>query len=468
MSKQFYITTPIYYVNAKPHIGHAYTTLGADVISRWHKLQGEDAYFLTGTDEHGAKVAEAADVAKKEPQVFTDEIAETFESAWKNLNIQNTDFIRTTEERHKKGVAKFLEELKDKGVLYEGEYTGLYCTGCESFITEKELIDGKCPHHNKVPEKVTEKNWFFKLSDYLEEIKKKVETDEIKIQPDFAKKEVLGLLKQGLEDFSVTRENVDWGIKLPWDDNQTIYVWVEALQNYITASDYNGEKAPWPADVHLIGKDIIKFHCVYWPAMLLAAGLDLPKELFVHGFFTIDGEKMSKSLGNVIDPNDLVKDYGVDGARYLILSQFPFGQDGDVKAEKFTEQYNSALANGIGNVVFRVSNLLEKDSIKIDIKQGSDKDLKDRVSKAFEKHALHEVLNILWSELTVVDETLEKEKPWELDDVEEKKKILEPLAQKILNVADLLQPFLPESSKQIIEQFGSKSIKKGKPLFPRK
>ena len=468
MSKQFYITTPIYYVNAKPHIGHAYTTAAADVISRWHKLQGNETYFLTGTDEHGAKVSQAAQEAGKEPQAFTDEIAKEFESAWKNLNIENTDFIRTTSDRHKKGVAKFLGELKEKGVLYEGEYKGLYCTGCESFVIERELVDGKCPHHNKAPEQVTEKNWFFKLSEYISKVRELVESDTIKISPDFAKKEVLGLLKQGLDDFSVTRENVEWGIKLPWDESQTIYVWVEALQNYISASDYNGEKAKWPADVHLIGKDIIKFHCVYWPAMLIAAGLELPKEIFVHGFFTIDGEKMSKSLGNVIDPNDLVKQYGIDGARYLILSQFPFGQDGDVKAEKFSEQYNTALANGIGNVVSRVSNLLEIDSISVDIKQGSDKKLKDKVKKAFEKHELHEVLSILWAELTIIDETLEKEKPWELDNVEKKKQILEPLAQNILNVADLLQPFLPESSSEIIKQFSSKSIKKGKPLFPRK
>ena len=467
MSK-FYITTPIYYVNAKPHIGHAYTTLVADVISRYQKSQGSDVFFLTGTDEHGAKVQESAEAVDKDPQEFVDEIANEFQDSWKNLNIEYSDFIRTTEKRHKEKVQNFLEDLKAKDVLYEGEYKGLYCTGCENFITEKELEDGKCPHHKKEPEELIEKNWFFKLSDYTKQIKELIEQDKLKIHPEFAKKETLGLLEQGLDDFSISREKVDWGVKLPWDESQTVYVWVDALLNYITARDYPNLKDNWPADLQLIGKDILKFHAIFWPAMLLAAGLDTPKELFIHGYFTIDGQKMSKSLGNVIDPNDLVKEYGVDGARYLILSQFPFGQDGDVKAEKFDEQYNTALANGIGNVVSRVSNLLEKDSISIKIKQGSDKKLKDKIKNAMLNYKLNEVFSILWAELSFVDEALEKQKPWELDDVKKKKEILEPLSQKILNVADLLQPFLPETSDKIIKQFTDKEIKKGEPLFPRK
>ena len=352
--------------------------------------------------------------------------------------------------------------------MYEGEYKGLYCTGCENFITEKELEHGKCPYHKKEPEEVAETNWFFRLSDYIEKIKQLIESDKIKIQPEFAKKEALGLLAQGLEDFSISREKVDWGVKLPWDESQTVYVWVDALLNYLTARDYPDLEGKWPADLQLVGKDILKFHAIYWPAMLLAAGLDVPKELFIHGYFTIDGQKMSKSLGNVIDPNDLVKEFGADGARYLILSQFPFGQDGDVKAEKFVEQYNTALANGIGNTVSRISNLLEKDSISIDIKRSSDAKLNDKIKKAMKNCQLGVVLGVLWKELSVVDKALETQKPWKLSDIKKKKQILEPLSQKILDIADLLQPFLPETAKKIIKQFEAKRIKKQELLFPRK
>ncbi|MFH2104698.1 MAG: class I tRNA ligase family protein [Parcubacteria group bacterium] len=325
---KFYITTPIYYVNDKPHIGHAYTTVAADVLARYHRLRGDDVHFLTGNDEHGDKVARSAEEAGQEPQAFCDEMSAKYQLTWDRLNIGYDDYIRTTEPRHKEAVQDFLTVLKDKGAIYEGTYEGLYCTGCEKFLTDKELVDGECPDHKKAPEKLSEKNYFFKLGDYLNEVKRQIEKDEIKVDPENIKREVLGLFKQDLQDFSVSRESVKWGIELPFDKSQKTYVWVEALQNYITAIGYKDDqkkfKRYWPADVHLMAKDIIKFHAIFWPAMLLAADLPVPKQIFAHGFFTIDGQKMSKTIGNVIDPNDLVDEYGADATRYLILSQFWF------------------------------------------------------------------------------------------------------------------------------------------------
>lgn len=300
---KFYITTPIYYVNSEPHIGHAYTTVAADVLARYNRMIGKDTYFLTGADEHGEKIAISAKESGKDVKTFVDEISAKYQLVWDSLNISNDIFYRTTSDKHKKGVVKFMEVLNDTGVLYKDKYEGLYCTGCEKFITKKELVGGKCPDHNKVPQNIVEENYFFKLTDYLDKIKKLIEKDELKIYPESAKKETLGLFKQNLKDISVTRENVEWGIKLPFDKSQTIYVWVEALQNYITAHGYDSIKKDhekyWPADVHIVGKDILKFHAIYWPAMLLAAGEKLPAAIFAHGYFTVDGQKMSGTIGNV-------------------------------------------------------------------------------------------------------------------------------------------------------------------------
>ncbi|MBU1074666.1 class I tRNA ligase family protein, partial [Patescibacteria group bacterium] len=305
-----FITTPIYYVNDKPHIGHAYTTVAADILARWHKQKGDEVFFLTGTDEHGAKVAESAKLANKSPQQLCDKNSKLFKEAFDNLNLSYDYFIRTTDQRHEKSVAKFMQKLYDQGDIYEGTYEGLYCTGCENFLTEKELVDGKCPDHLKEPEKISEKNYFFKLTKYLSKVQTLIEKDEIKILPEDKKKEALGLFKQGLEDFSVSRENVKWGIPLPFDKSQVTYVWVEALQNYISAIGYGDDRREfekwWQNPLHIMAKDILKFHCIYWPALLLAAGEEPPKQMFLHGFFSINGQKMSKSIGNVIDPNDLV------------------------------------------------------------------------------------------------------------------------------------------------------------------
>ena len=370
MPNPFYVTTPIYYVNDRPHIGHAYTTVAADFLTRFHALAGREAFFLTGTDEHGSKVAEAAQAAGLSEIDFCDRTVDHFKKAWESLLINYSYFIRTTSDRHKKAVWKILDAMRqaktDDGqdAVYSDYYEGLYCTGCEKFMTDKDLVDGICPLHDRKAELIKEKNYFFRLSAYLPEIKRRIKSNEFLILPEERRREVLGLIDQDIGDFSLSREKVKWGIPLSFDDSQLAYVWVDALTNYITAIGYaddqesfdkwwNGSEA-----VHLMAKDILKFHCLYWPAMLLAAGVKIPDTVFLHGFFTVDGEKMSKSLGKKIDPLDMVKEFGADATRYLLLTQFPFGIDGDIQVDRFAKQYNSDLANDLGNFVSRVVKLI--------------------------------------------------------------------------------------------------------------
>jgi len=469
------ITTPIYYVNDKPHIGHAYTTLAADVLTRFFRIQGKEVFFLTGTDEHGAKVAEAAEKARKNPQEICDENSEFFKLAWEKLGIKYNYFIRTTEKIHEKTVIEFLKELKEKNVVYEKEYEGLYCVACEKFLTEKDLINGLCPDHKTEPKKITEKNYFFKLNNYLDKVEELIVKNKLNIGPENAKKEVLGLLKQGLDDFSISRqkERVKWGIDLPFDDNQTVYVWVDALLNYYTGDGTKEFDEYWEKGkvIHFLGKDILKFHAIFWPAILLAAGKKLPDREFIHGFFTINGQKISKTLGNIIDPVKIVNKFGSDAVRYILLSQFPFGQDGDVKEEKFIEKYNSDLANGLGNLVARVLTLAIKNNTERKGKANKEivektKETRKNYEKLMGEFKLYEVLEEIWKLISFCDEYIEKNKPWELakTDRDKLEQVLSNLLYCISEIADLIAPFLPETSEKIKEQ-----IKTGKSeiLFPR-
>jgi len=467
---KFYITTPIYYVNDKPHIGHAYATVSADVLARYHRFLGNEVHFLTGTDEHGSKVAESAAKAGVSPQEFCDINSGHYQMAWDQLDISNNDFIRTTEERHKIGVTFILNRLKEVGAIYESEYEGLYCTGCEKFMTEKDLVDGCCPDHKQKPQIVREKNYFFKLSNYLPQVERLIDEGKIKIYPENRRKEVLGLFKQELNDFSVSREHVKWGIPVPFDNTQVTYVWVDALSNYITALGYgqaddSNYKKFWPADLHVIGKDILKFHCVYWPAMLIAADIEVPKNIFITGYFTIDGQKMSKTIGNIIDPNELVGQFGSDPTRYLLLSQFPFGADGDIKAENFVLQYNSDLANGIGNLVSRVTAMAEKYfngavPEKDDELKKNAEEIWHGYQAGLDNFQVDKAIETIRKLVSLADGYIDKNKPWELAKTDQARlaKVIYNLLELIRHLGLLVYPIMPETALKILTTVGKEDF----------
>lgn len=469
MGNKFYLTTPIYYVNDKPHLGHAYTSIAADVLARFYRRSGRGVFFLTGTDEHGVKVARAAKRAGEPSQVFADKIAKDFEKLTPLLNLTNDQFIRTTNPKHEKIVQEFLQELFDKDYFYKKSYEGLYCVGCEEFKTEKDLVDGKCPVHNCAPEPHKEENWFFKLSAFEGKISKLIESDELKIEPATRKNEVLGRLKEGLEDISISRKSVDWGIKLPWDEEQTVYVWVDALLNYYSAVRIFDKKGLWPPDLHLMAREIMWFHGVIWPALLLAAGEDLPKRIFVHGYFTLDGKKMSKTLGNVVDPNDLVKKYGTDAVRYYLLRDFPFGEDGDVSLERLKERYRSDLAAGLGNLVQRVFSMVKKYELKTQGLEpgGLDENKIKAVESDIERLSFQSALAQIWQLINTLNKDIAKTEPWVLER-EGKKAELESFLtncfQQILALAALVKPFLPQTADEIKKQAETLELK---PIFPK-
>jgi methionyl-tRNA synthetase len=467
MKDKFYITTSIAYTNSVPHVGFALELVQADVIARYQRILGEEVFFLTGTDEHGSKIVKAAEKAGKNVVDFTDEISFRFKDLTKVLNISNDDFIRTTDQkRHWPTVQAIWSKLAEQGDIYKKKYKGLYCVGCEAFVKEKDLVDGKCSIHHQKPEGVEEENYFFKLSKYADDVKSFLEKEELRIYPPSRKNEILSFIEQGVEDMSCSRskDNLKWGIPVPGNEGQIIYIWFEALINYLSALESSNKTDFWPADVHCIGKDIFRFHCLLWPAILIALGKEIPKSLFVHGYITSNGEKMSKSLGNVVDPFELVKKYGVDSVRYYLLREFSPTEDGDFTFEKFEDRYNSDLAKGLGNLVSRVLKLLEKVEIT---KLGSklDSNIEEtRVSceKSLLGFKFNEALASIWSLISVCDRYIETVKPWE--DTENKKEEIGSLIKVIGEIEELLRPFLPDTAERIKEQLKNK---KAEALFPR-
>jgi len=468
--EKLYITTSIAYTNAPPHLGFALELVQADVLARYYRALGNKVFFLTGTDEHGQKIVKAANEAGKTPKEFTDELSKKFKELKEPLNISNDDFIRTTDQkRHWPVVEKIWLKLKENKDIYKKKYKGLYCIGCEAFITQKDLFDGKCKIHQKEPEKIEEENYFFKLSKYSKKIGETIEKNKVKIIPEGRKNEMLSFIKQGLEDVSFSRPSKDlkWGIPVPDDKNQIIYVWADALINYISALGYpdNNFKEYWPVDIHFLGKDILRFHATIWLGILLSLKLSLPKNIFVHGFLTSDGQKMSKSLGNVIDPFELVKKYGTDPVRYFLLREVTPTEDGDFTYEKFEQRYNSDLAKGLGNLVARVITLADKYDISSNFKankqtQKEIDNAQKKYQKALKEFKFNEALMAIWELIGLCDKYIEREKPWE----GKKEEVVKNLLAAIKEIAELLKPFLPQTSEEVVKQLKNK---KNRALFPR-
>lgn len=461
MDKKYYVTTAIDYTNDVIHIGHAYQKLLADVLARYHRQIGDKTYFLTGTDEHGQKVERSAKEKGIEPKVFVDKIANEDKKQWDNLNISYSRFMRTTDEDHIKFSREFYLKAKANGDIYKAKYEGFYCEGCESFKEDSELVDEKCEFHpTKEVQKIAEENYFFALSKYqkflLEHIKKNPEF----IWPDSKRNEIVSFIKSGLKDFSISRQNVTWGIPVPDDSTHTIYVWFDALINYLT---YGDKEKCWPADIHVLGKDNQRFHAIYWPAMLKSAGYELPKTILVHDFISLDGQKVSKSLGNVILPSELVDKFGVDGVRYYFLRFGPLTNDIDITLEKMMHVYNSDLANGLGNLVSRVAKLCEKSEFKFKSKETK---LYPEVTNAIEEFRFDNALKFIWEKVTKVDQEINRTEPWKLEG-KGLQNALQNYLNEIAEIALNLKPFLPETTEKIAKVFGGIQIKMIEPLFPR-
>ncbi len=470
VKNKFYITTPIYYANAEPHIGSAYTTIAADILARWNKLQGNKIFFLTGTDEHGQKIQETAEKKSLQPQQFVDKIANKYKEIFKLLNISNDFFIRTTNKQHEKQVKKILQQLYDKKFIYKGKYESYYCVGCEQYLTKSDLVDGKCPLHNREPELRKEEAYLFKLSKFQKKLAELIKTEKYEILPKKRRKEILTFIEQGLQDISISRlkKKVYWGIELPFDKKHTCFVWVDAFWNYITGLKINNKfKEFWPPDVQLMAKDIFRVHATIWPALLLALNYKLPKTLFIHGYFTINGKKMSKSLGNVVDPLKLTEKYPADTIRYFLIRNIPFGQDGDFSEKRLIERNNNELANKLGNLVSRATALAEKYGIQ-EIKTNKllQKLKLAHIEDYMTNYELDKALNEIFAFIDVCNEYIQKNKPWETKN----KKILYELADSIKAIAILLWPFMPETSEKIAKQLNFKihynNIKK--PLITKK
>ncbi len=456
MSK-FYITTAIPYVNDVPHLGHALEFVQADTLARYHRLLEDETFFLTGTDEHGAKIAKTAEKLGKETKTFVDENVRAVLRLLELLNISNDHFVRTTDkEEHWPVVYEIWKRLRDNDDIYKKTYKGLYCSGCEAFITEKGLRDGKCIFHLKEPEVVEEENYFFRLTKYREQLKQLLVSGEVRIVPASRANEMLHFLEEDFEDvsFSRPRKDLSWGIPVPDDEDSTIYVWADALTNYLSGVGYIQDLEQfnlfWPPDVQIIGKDISRFHALIWPAMLLSAGIALPKTLFVHGFITNKGQKMSKSLGNTIDPRTLTEVYGGDVVRYFLLREIPPTEDGDFDEDRLIARYNSDLAHGLGNLVSRVTNLVEKNGVVILEQFEGQKDIDmhwERYHNAMREFRFNEALEVVWQVIGFVDREITQKKLWSHPD----NKTLSDLLHYLINLAWMLSPFLPQTSETLIE-----------------
>ena len=482
MAQPYYITTPIYYVNDKPHIGHAYTTLACDVLARFKRLDGFDVTFLTGTDEHGQKVEKAASDKGVSPQSFTDEVSKNFRDLTAQMNFSNDDFIRTTEVRHKLACQEIWKRLQERGHIRLGNYAGWYSVRDEAFFTETEVVDGKAPTGAPV-EWVEEPSYFFNLSQWQQPLLDYYEANPDFVGPDSRFNEVKSFVKGGLRDLSVSRASFKWGIPVPGDPDHVMYVWLDALTNYITASGWPtdsefGDPAKyetlWPADLHMVGKDILRFHAVYWPAFLMAADLPLPKRVYAHGWWTNEGQKISKSLGNVIDPNALTAQYGLDQTRYFLMREVPFGNDGDFSATAMTHRMNGDLANDLGNLCQRVLSMIFKNCdgvmpalpvkpVEADHTLLSAADgLLDQVRDLLDRQAFNEALRVIWQVVADANRYVDTSAPWALKKTDPARmaQVLAVLAETIRQIAILIQPVMPQSADMILDQLGVDTAKR--------
>ncbi len=469
MSK-YYLTTAIAYVNAPPHVGHALEFVQADVLARYHRLKGDDTYFLTGTDEHGVKIFETAKGKGITTQELVDGNAKIYESLKDVMSLSYDDFIRTSEPRHKAGAQKIWRKMVESGDIYKDKYSGNYCVGCESYIAEKDLDEnGHCPHHKKAPETLEEENYFFKLSAYSDRIRKAIETDRLLVLPESRKNEILNIIGEGLHDVSFSRpkEVLPWGIDVPDDDSQVMYVWCDALSNYITAIDYENEgenfKKYWPCDAHIIGKDILRFHAGIWIGMLMSAGVDLPKAIYVHGFVTSEGQKMSKTLGNVVDPLEYIEKYGVDAVRWYLMREIPTTDDGDFSHSRFVDVFNSELANSMGNLVNRVTMMVER-YVEGAVPEPTDgegvaariAEIVEGYTEYMEKYDIKKACESVVSLVDLGNKYIDDKKPWAMAKEEDPALagVLYDLVEILRFIAVLLYPILPDAAGKIAGQIG--------------